>query len=123
MEVRSCDRNSWRAVARSRCRQFAAAAIAQRFCTQSATAGLAAARCTNFQLQLTTSPASCGSRKSKPEVTYTQLRSQRGGVYAIALRYDYVENCTDVALQFSLHENKFARNLRILSRITGSLPR
>ncbi|MEH2262416.1 hypothetical protein [Nostoc sp.] len=38
-------------------------AIAQRFCTQSAAAGLGAARCGNFQLQLTTSPASCGSRK------------------------------------------------------------
>ncbi|MHC5676629.1 hypothetical protein [Nostoc sp.] len=33
-------------------------AIARRFCTQSPVAGLAAARCGNFQLQLTTSPAS-----------------------------------------------------------------
>ncbi|MDZ8227095.1 hypothetical protein [Nostoc sp. ChiVER01] len=32
--------------------------IARRFCTQSAAAGLGAARCNNFQLQLTTSPAS-----------------------------------------------------------------
>ncbi|MEH2402263.1 hypothetical protein [Nostoc sp.] len=33
-------------------------AIARRFCRQSPVAGLAAARCSNFQLQLTTSPAS-----------------------------------------------------------------
>ncbi|MEH2261204.1 hypothetical protein [Nostoc sp.] len=66
--------------------------IAQRFCTQSAAAGFGAARCGNFQLQLPTSSASCGSRKSKPEVkTGSQNRKSKpevktgSHIYSIAI--------------------------------------